>query len=149
MAVAFARTGSEVAEILGGTRVLGVRVGDDRDLQRELRKGLPFKAFEGLANSLDMPARDLAGIVGLSLRTLARRKTTRRFSPIESDRIYRVARIALLASQTFGSLAQGREWLRRPNRALGGEPPISLLDTSVGERNVEETLLRISYGIYS
>jgi putative toxin-antitoxin system antitoxin component (TIGR02293 family) len=149
MAVAFVEETHDILELLGGKRVFGERVRDVRDLQRMLRRGLPYRSFEALAEALDLPASQLAGLVGASLRTLARRKSARRLSSIESDRLYRVAHIALLASQVLGSLDKAREWLKRSNRALSGESPISLLDTAVGERNVEETLLRIHYGIYS
>ncbi len=149
MAIALAEEVDDIVEILGGSRVFGEKVRDVQDLQRTLRRGLPYRAFEALGEALDMPMSQLASLVGVSLRTLARRRSARRLSSIESDRLYRVARVALLASQVLGSLAKAREWLNSSNRALGGESPISLLDTSVGERNVEETLLRIHYGIYS
>ncbi len=41
-----------------------------------------------------------------------------------------------------------REWLVRPNLALGNVSPISLLDTEIGEQQVEEVLDRISLGVY-
>jgi uncharacterized protein (DUF2384 family) len=31
---------------------------------------------------------------------------------------------------------------------LGGDPPLLLLDTEIGERRVEDLLNRINYGIY-
>ena len=56
------------------------------------------------------------------------------------DRLVRVARILASAEKTLGGLEKAALWLRRPNRALGGEVPLSLLDTEVGEQLVEDAL---------
>jgi putative toxin-antitoxin system antitoxin component (TIGR02293 family) len=49
----------------------------------------------------------------------------------------------------IGEEEKAGEWLRTPNRALGGERPLDLLDTDVGAREVEDVLGRIAYGVYS
>ncbi len=72
-----------------------------------------------------------------------------KFCPASSLPTARYTRHLKWASEVLGSLEKARQWLHRHNRALGGEPPISQLDTEIGERQVEEVLLRISYGIYS
>jgi uncharacterized protein (DUF2384 family) len=46
-------------------------------------------------------------------------------------------------------VAKARLWLLAPNRALGGEVPLHMLDTDIGARQVEEVLLRLSYGVFS
>jgi len=74
---------------------------------------------------------------------------SRQLSPIESDRLYRIAFIAYMASEVLGSIDKARTWLQGANRALGGHSPISRLDTEIGERQVEDLLNRINYGIVS
>jgi putative toxin-antitoxin system antitoxin component (TIGR02293 family) len=88
-------------------------------------------------------------VVGIATRTLARRKHERHLSPIESDRLYRVAYVMHLAALTLGGLEKARLWLQRVNRSLGGHTPLSLLDTEIGGRQVEQSLLQISHGIYA
>jgi len=61
----------------------------------------------------------------------------------------RLAHISQLAAQTLGSVETARVWLGRANRALGGNTPLSLLDTEIGARQVEEVLARIDSGMYS
>jgi putative toxin-antitoxin system antitoxin component (TIGR02293 family) len=68
---------------------------------------------------------------------------------MESDRLYRVAYIAYVAAATLGGLEPSRTWLSRPNRGLGGVSPLSLLDTDIGCRQVEELLARLNHGIFS
>ena len=119
------------------------------DLQHAIREGLPYAALEALVAVLEMPHPQVTAILGTAPRTLARRKQSRHLSPIESDRLYRLAHITQLAAQTLGDLAKARAWLGRDNRALGGLTPLSMLDTEIGTRQVEEALTRINYGVYA
>ncbi len=135
--------------LLGGSRVFRRRVNDAGDMQRELRLGFPYAAFESFAEALDIRSTELASVMGVAARTLARRKTSRQLSPTESDRLYRIVLVTLAASEALGSLEHAKSWLHRQNRALGGGSPISVLDTEIGERQVEDLLTRINHGIYS
>ena len=92
---------------------------------------------------------ELAPILNLSPRTLARRKKERRFRSDESDRIFRLGRVAALAEETLGDRSKAGLWLRTRNAALGGEAPLSHLDTDLGARQVEDVLLRIAHGVVS
>jgi putative toxin-antitoxin system antitoxin component (TIGR02293 family) len=83
----------------------------------------------------------------MPIRTMARRRQTRKLDAVESDRLYRVARVAAQAVAVFGAEDKATTWLQRPNRALNGELPIRLLDTDVGARQVEDILGRIEHGI--
>ena len=150
--MAQARADAEAARLvilLGGRRVVRSAVREPGDLEEAIRKGFPYATFEALMRVLRLRPQDLARLLGVAARTLARRKSEGGLSPTESDRLFRIARIALKASETLGSLDRGRTWLQRKNRALGGSTPISCLDTGVGERRVEELLERIAHGIYS
>lgn len=130
-----------IIDLLGGGRPEG--------LPARVRGGLPYRAFESLLSALGMSAAELAELLGVAPRTLARRKAAKRLSPGESDRLYRVAHVAFLAVETLGSLEKARGWLRRDNPALGGVPPLRELDTDIGARRVEEVLERLGFGLYS
>lgn len=139
----------KIIALLGGSHVFPRKISDARDLQNALRRGFPYAAFEAFLGVLNFKSRDLADLLGVASRTLARRKTNQQLSPIESDRLYRVAYITLLATDVLGSLEKARGWLHKENQALGGDSPISFLDTQIGERQVEELLNRINYGVLS
>ena len=68
---------------------------------------------------------------------------------LASDRLYRVASTLFQAVEVLGSIDKARVWLKSPNRSLGSEMPLDLLDTEIGARQVEEVLLRLNYGIFS
>jgi putative toxin-antitoxin system antitoxin component (TIGR02293 family) len=143
-----ASTGLRVTELLGGHKVLG-RITETDDLLRVVRGGLPYLSLEALTRKLGLDAQALGALVGIPGRTLARRKHARQLSPTESDRLYRLAYVTHVASAVLGGVEIARSWLGRANRALGGVTPMSLLDTDIGCRQVEDALTRLNYGLYA
>lgn len=67
----------------------------------------------------------------------------------DSDRLSRFVRILAETSDVLGSEEKASHWLHAPNQALGGKTPLSLIDTDVGARQVEEVLGRIEQGVFS
>jgi putative toxin-antitoxin system antitoxin component (TIGR02293 family) len=139
---------SQVATLLGGRKVLG-GIADATDFVLAVRRGLPYASLEALTGALQADLGEVGEVVGIAARTLARRKHEKLLSPIESDRLYRIAYVLHLAASTLGGLDKARLWLQRDNRGLGGSTPLSLLDTEIGERQVEEILLQLNHGIYA
>ena len=120
--MAVAQTAEEtrsVVALLGGQAVFPRRIKDARDMQKTLRQGLPYAAFEAILEALGLKSQELAKVLGVASRTLARRKSRQQLSPIESDRLYRVAYVTGRAAAALGSLDNARTWLHRDNQALG------------------------------
>ena len=129
--------------------ILGPFTGTE-DFTQMIRKGLPTSSLTSLAAALGIGSGALSRKLGIPQRTLTRRMSDgSRLTAAESDRIYRMARIFSLAVELIGDKENAIQWLRTPNRALGGEVPIDLLDTDAGARMVEDILGRIAYGVYS
>jgi putative toxin-antitoxin system antitoxin component (TIGR02293 family) len=80
-------------------------------------------------------------------RTLYARRQKGTLSREQSDFVVRLARIQAIADEVFGDRESAYGWLRDPNGALDGEPPLDLLDTEEGGRVVEAVLGRISHGV--
>jgi putative toxin-antitoxin system antitoxin component (TIGR02293 family) len=140
----------EVATVLGGKKALGVAISDADQMRRAVRRGLSFKSLEALAGLLHLQNEDEVVVVtGMAPRTLARRKVSETLTPDESDRLYRVARVAARAMDVLGSTERAKIWLKKRNEALGGEVPLQLLDTEVGAHQVEAVLGRIEHGVFS
>lgn len=74
-----------------------------------------------------------------------KRRTT--LKPEEGARVERIARIAALAEDAFGSPEDGREFLHALHPELGGERPLDVAQTELGARQVEELLWRMEYGL--
>lgn len=119
------------------------------DLRAAVRQGLPYHAFESIRQATGLSQQDFSAVLGISGRTIARRREDRQLTAAESDRLYRVARTLAHTVAVLGSIEKAREWFARGNRALGGEAPIALLDTDIGVRQVEDVLLRLEHGVYS
>jgi putative toxin-antitoxin system antitoxin component (TIGR02293 family) len=134
-----------VIQELGGTRILGRAMTNDRDLREAIRAGFPHGVLEELMRRADLTLKELADALDLSTRSLQRRRRGR-LARFESDRLYRLARVLALARESLGDAARASRWLKRTNRALGGVAPIAAIDTELGARQVENLLGRVAYG---
>ena len=131
---------------LGGEKVLGRTLRTNNDLRSAIREGFPQKVVASVMNSVGLTLKELSAALDLSPRSLQRRRHQGRLARYESDRLYRLARIIALAKQYIGDEETATRWLKRPNRALGGEIPLALIDTELGARAVENVLGRIAFG---
>jgi putative toxin-antitoxin system antitoxin component (TIGR02293 family) len=139
-----------IAEVLGGRKLLGKTVKKPDDLAQLVRKGLPAVAITALAETLHLGNSVLGQKLGIPQRTLTRRLSqASRLTPAESDRTVRMARVYANAVEMMGDREKAIGWLGTPNRALGGDRPLDLLDTDTGARMVEDVLGRVAYGVYS
>ncbi len=163
-----------VTSVLGGERKLGQKVTRRIDFDALIKKGLPWGVISYIKTAFNLPDEVIAQIIGVSPRTIARRRksvkvpvkkigtisgksrkkkapliTSERLSPVESDRIYRFARIIALAEDVFEDKDEALEWLKNPQYGLGGRLPFDMLQTDAGSREVEELLIRIDYGVIS
>jgi putative toxin-antitoxin system antitoxin component (TIGR02293 family) len=139
-----------IAEVLGGRKVLGKTIKSPDELAQLVREGLPARSVTALAEKIHLANAVLSRKLGIPQRTLSRRLS--QDSPLtsaESDRTVRMARVFADAVEMIGDQDKAVEWLRTPNRALGGERPLDRLDTDLGARMVEDVLGRIAYGVYS
>ena len=79
---------------------------------------------------------------------LQRRRAERRLSPQESDRLMRFWRIVQHATKVFGTVDRARQWLKYPQRGLGGAVPLDYAISEIGAREVDDLLGRIEYSVY-
>src|ERR1700730_1759967 len=139
-----------VLHVLGGASVFKSRtVPTSTELRERIKRGLPYRALESVRERLRLSVPEAASVLHMPPRTLARRRQTRKLDGDESDRLYRIARVAAQAFAVFSTEDDAATWLRRPNRALNGELPIDLLDPDVGARQIEDLLGRIEHGVVS
>jgi len=110
----------------------------------EIRQGIPFECLDDLARRLNLTQETLTRVLGVSERTLQRRRETGRLSSNESDRFERLLRIHRLALRAFDDNEdEARDWLTTAKRMLDGETPVEHLDTEPGAQAVTEMLVVI------
>lgn len=128
--------------------LLGLSIREPAALHRQIREGLPYAALERFQKAADLSLVDVADLVAMNGRTLARRRQAReRLHPDESDRLLRVSRVFERALDLFsgdGELA--RAWFLAPQIGLGGERPWDFVKSDVGAREVERLLGQIEHG---
>jgi putative toxin-antitoxin system antitoxin component (TIGR02293 family) len=137
---------ADVVHILGGARAIGARGNDEESLLRRIRKGLPYSSYEHVARLLSISLQEMGDVLDIPKSTRVRRKQ-KLLKQAESDRLVRVATVLAHAHRALGSTEDAATWMRRPNRALGGETPLGLLDTEIGEQLVEDVLGRLEHGV--
>ncbi|MGH2416337.1 MAG: type II RES/Xre toxin-antitoxin system antitoxin [Microcystaceae cyanobacterium] len=142
-----------VVKILGVENLLDEPLRQDKlpqTLAAIVRAGLPSSSAARLAEYYGISQTKVSQLLGVSVRTLERhQKDNRSLTPVQSDRLLRYARIAAHAEEVFENAETAKDWLKRPNSALGGEVPLDLLDTEAGVKQVDDVLTRIEYGVYS
>jgi putative toxin-antitoxin system antitoxin component (TIGR02293 family) len=112
-----------------------------------VRAGLPITALDHLQSHLGVSDARLALLLGVSPRTLRRRRTAGTLTPHESDRLVGLAEVVAFARQAFDSAESAREWLCAPHALLGGASPLDRMDTRVGMNEVKTVLAHIEHGM--
>jgi putative toxin-antitoxin system antitoxin component (TIGR02293 family) len=136
-----------VARALGGRGGVGHVVHSDIDLALAVEAGLTPAAVDAIGETLALTSDEFEQLL-LPKRTLRyRREHDQALTAEESDRAARLARVWVLAAETFGDDDKARTWLRRANRAIKGRVPLELLETGSGALVVEDVLTRIAYGV--
>ena len=112
-----------------------------------VRASLPYPALEHVRDHLHASDDLLARALGVSTRTLKRRREAGTLTTDESDRLVLLAEIVALARQAFDGPGPAREWLRTPHSMLGDESPLNHMDTVAGMEEVKRMLYHIEYGL--
>ena len=124
--------------------------GDASELIRKMRAGTPARVIPEMAARLGLSQDRLFDTLKLPKSTMkARISEDALLSSAEQDRIYRAEKVWTRALGVLEDGPSARRWITQENRSLGGEAPLSLLDTEAGYELVLDTLGRIEYGIVS
>ena len=142
-------TTEAVFNFLGGRKALCIHPPTLDQLRELIEAGLPYPTVDIVRETLGLNRSEILAILAITDRTLIRRKKEHRLQAPESDRLFRLARVASLALDVLEDREKVRRWMHKPNRALGGEIPLRLLSTDLGARQVEELLHRIDQGLFS
>lgn len=130
--------------------LLGMQRFDLPGIIERIEHGLPFAAFERFQKNTGLTHEQIAELLQIPRRTLARRKTTGRFSADESDRLVRAARVYAKALYLFsGDADEASRWLTTVRRTLGGVTPLAMARTEIGAQEVEDLIGRLEHGVFS
>jgi putative toxin-antitoxin system antitoxin component (TIGR02293 family) len=131
-------------------RALGLKASSSGDLIRQVRRGFSFSALLDLQTRVGVPLAEIASIINLPPRTLARRKSSGRLSADESERLLRLSAVFEQAVDLFeGDQANALKWLTTPKKEIENETPLAYSRTEVGAREVEDLIGRLEHGVFS
>src|SRR6266540_5003300 len=101
-----------VVDVLGGASVFNGRsVPSSSEIRERIKRGLPYRSLESVRERLRLSVPEAATMLHMPARTLARRRQSRKLAADESDRLYRVARVAAQAYAVFGEEDKATTWL--------------------------------------
>ncbi len=142
---------NEITE--GGIAMYGSSIGlkpqSAEKLIKLIEEGLPVKAFDLMCKKLDLPEKALSGTLKIPISTLSRRKKDGRLSFVESERLYRIARLYDRAVEVFNDPTMAKKWFKEPAWALGDVSPLKYAGTEIGAQEVENLLGRIEQGVFT
>lgn len=124
-----------------------------------IKGGIPPSFVDAIAAEMGRPKEWLLPTLGLSTATFNRRKSEAK--PLSKDESERVLGIARLVGQVeamvqesgdaagFNAAQWVARWLEEPLAALGGRPPVELMDTAEGQAIASNLLARAQSGAYA
>jgi putative toxin-antitoxin system antitoxin component (TIGR02293 family) len=128
----------------------GMKTYEPKRLLDEIRRGLAITHLERFRANFQLDTDTLAHLLRMTHRTLARRKSQKRLTPQESDRLLAVARLFARALDLFeGDSAAAQRWMRRPQPSLAGMTPLEAAGTEIGTAEVERLIARLEEGVFA
>jgi putative toxin-antitoxin system antitoxin component (TIGR02293 family) len=112
-----------------------------------IEEGLPTDLVDETQERLNLGPQEMASFLGISPRTLERRRASGTLSSVESERLYRIVRLFRKATEVFEGEEEARSWLKRPQMRLGEQVPLDVARLEPGAREAERLLGRIEHGI--
>jgi putative toxin-antitoxin system antitoxin component (TIGR02293 family) len=113
------------------------------------RAGVAHTDVRAIATVLALTIRELAVLLSMNERTMARRLVAGQLNKVESERLLLLIDLAAHGLRVFEEQGKFNRWLRRPLEILEGQSPLQLLDTATGFQVIDQILGRIEYGVYS
>lgn len=147
---------SDIARILGGSKVLDREVLALADLRRVIDNGISAESAVCAIREVTSPGdagqkQAFSSVVFDSAERAADvldgSDTTQRLSSDESERIERIARIFALAELAMGNKDLARKFMNAPHARLGGLAPLRNLRNEVGAFEVEAILNALLFGL--
>ncbi|MFC1236714.1 antitoxin Xre/MbcA/ParS toxin-binding domain-containing protein [Vibrio sp. F74] len=115
-----------------------------------MRYGFDPIVYRNLILKTNLTQKQFQMYTGIRLSTLRRRlKNNERFSTRESDAIYRLIVLVILAEKLIGDEEKALKWIQTRVYGLGGKKPLEMLMTTVDFDVLKDLIGRIKHGVIS
>ena len=118
----------------------------EKDFLIGARKGIQKSMLLTIARESGLTLKELSSYLRISTRSIQEKEPSQLIAPGPSERALYIAKLFQLGIGIFGSHDKFRNWLNSENQVIGGEKPVSYLDTFSGIQLVLDELNAIEYG---
>lgn len=118
----------------------------EKDLLAGARKGIQKSRLLSIAKESGLTLKELSSYLRISTRSIQEKEPSQLIAAGPSERALYIAKLFKSGIEIFGSKDKFHNWLKSENAAMGGEKPVSYLDTFSGIQLVMDELNAIEYG---
>jgi putative toxin-antitoxin system antitoxin component (TIGR02293 family) len=118
----------------------------EKDFLTGARNGIQKSMLLTIARESGLTLKELSSYLRISTRSIQEKEPSQLIAPGPSERALYIAKLFQSGIETFGNREKFRNWLNSENQAMGGEKPVSYLDTFSGIQLVLDELNAIEYG---
>jgi putative toxin-antitoxin system antitoxin component (TIGR02293 family) len=118
----------------------------EKDFLTGARKGIQKSMLLTIARESGLTLKELSSYLRISTRSIQEKEPTQLIAPGPSERALYIAKLFKSGIETFGIRDKFSKWLNSANQVMGGEKPVSYLDTFSGIQLVLDELNAIEYG---
>lgn len=119
------------------------------DKAKLVKEGISKVSFEYFKSIIGLDYNQMSVLLSAARNTLINKRGEEPFSFDISEKLVSLAEVYTHGLSVFENWEKLKVWLNKPNRALGGEVPFSLLPSHYGRNQVHIILGRIEWGVYS
>ncbi|NYT58631.1 DUF2384 domain-containing protein [Alcaligenaceae bacterium] len=129
----------KIAHVLGGM--------SESDRIKWIKMGFSVEVADAAKQTFQMTSQGLVELLNLSVATYERRRRdSKPLDAVASERLDRIATVALLAEEVFEDKHAASVWMSAPNTALGGHIPVMRCETAIGAQQVRRILNALEWG---
>jgi len=114
-----------------------------------VRDGIKTDVIESYLVTENLSIKNVLETLHISSSTyFSKKKNHQPLDAYSTEKFIRLISVLKIASEILGK-TEAKLWIDRKIPSLDNQTPLSLLDTEVGHRLVEQALLQIKYGMYA
>ncbi|MDH0747748.1 DUF2384 domain-containing protein [Pseudomonas sp. GD03842] len=112
-----------------------------------IRSGFPPGWVKAIRAAFQLSNRQLETLLNASMSTLERRLKQRRpLDVVSSERVDRIASLAMRAAEVFNDQLTAQRWIMTENPALNDQTPLTLCETEIGAMQARRVLAALAHG---
>ncbi len=117
------------------------------DRIKSIKAGFSVEVADAAKQAFQMTNQSMGQLLNVSVATYERRR--RDDKPLDSsasERLDRIASVALLAEDVFEDKREASKWMSTPNAALNGKSPVMHCETAIGAQQVRRIINALEWG---